>query len=86
MLGLLHMALAHVRNIEIFALLMPLVVLTPLASQFALQPARFARMGLPAAFIAVLLIAARRLDLGCSRPMPDLRRRKASRRPRPSMC
>jgi hypothetical protein len=31
-LGLLHMALCHVRNIEVFTLLMPLVVLTPLAS------------------------------------------------------
>jgi hypothetical protein len=28
-LGLLHMALCHVRNIEVFTLLMPLVVLTP---------------------------------------------------------
>ena len=45
-LGLLHMALAHVRNIEIFALLLPIVVLAPVASQFALQPARFGAMGL----------------------------------------
>src|SRR5258708_4259356 len=36
-LGLLHMALSHVRNIEIFALLIPLVVLTPVASQFGLH-------------------------------------------------
>ena len=46
-LGLLHMALSHVRNVEIFALLAPLVVLTPLASQFAFEPARFARLALP---------------------------------------
>jgi hypothetical protein len=47
-LGLLHMALAHIRNIEIFGLLLPIVVLAPVASQFAFQPARFARMGVPA--------------------------------------
>jgi hypothetical protein len=42
-LGLLHMALAHVRNVEIFALLLPIVVLAPVASQFALRPAWPAR-------------------------------------------
>ena len=55
-LGLLHMALAHNRNIDIFVLLVPIVVLTPVASQFAFQPARFARMGMPAAAMAVLLV------------------------------
>ena len=55
-LGLLHMALAHNRNIEIFALLLPIVVLAPVASQFAFQPARFARMDVPAAAMAVLLV------------------------------
>ena len=44
-LGLLHMALSHVRNVEIFALLLPIVVLAPVASQFALQPAWLARAG-----------------------------------------
>jgi hypothetical protein len=34
-LGLLQMALAHIRNIEIFAFLLPLVVLEPLSAQFA---------------------------------------------------
>lgn len=33
-LGLLHMALSHTRNIEIFALLTPLVVMQPLAARF----------------------------------------------------
>lgn len=56
-LGLLHMALSHVRNIEVFTLLMPLVVLTPLASQFALQPPRGPRNSLSLAS-AVVLIAA----------------------------
>ena len=63
-LGLLHMALAHNRNIEIFALLLPIVVMTPVASQFGWQPARFAQMGLPAAVTAVLLVLARLLELG----------------------
>jgi hypothetical protein len=52
-LGLLHMALSHVRNIEIFALLMPLVVMTPVASQFGLQAARFVRT--TAAAIATMI-------------------------------
>ena len=57
-LGLLHMALSHVRNIEIFALLLPIVVLAPVASQFGLRPAWSARAGLPVpttAAIALLL-------------------------------
>jgi hypothetical protein len=53
-LGLLHMALAHVRNLEIFALLLPIVVLAPVASQFALQPARFGSKSAPVASIAML--------------------------------
>ena len=54
-LGLLHMALSHVRNLEIFALLLPLVVLAPVASQFALQPARFAGVTAPLAVAAMLV-------------------------------
>ena len=33
-LGLLHMALSHVRNVEVFALLTPLVMMQPLAARF----------------------------------------------------
>ena len=55
-LGLLHMALSHVRNLEIFALLLPLVVLAPVASQFALQPARFGKIITPLASAAVLAV------------------------------
>jgi hypothetical protein len=55
-LGLFYMALSHVRNIEIFALLMPLVLLTPLSSQFGLQAARVVNMSLPIAS-AVTLVA-----------------------------
>jgi hypothetical protein len=53
-LGLLHMALSHVRNLEIFALLLPLVILAPVASQFALRPARFSKITAPLALAAVL--------------------------------
>jgi hypothetical protein len=55
-LGLLHMALSHVRNIEIFALLLPIVVLAPVASQFALRPAWLARTGAPMPVMAVVLV------------------------------
>ena len=57
-LGLLHMAFSHVRNLEIFALLMPLVVLTPVSTQFGLRAGRFAntgiRIGSAAMLVAVL--------------------------------
>jgi hypothetical protein len=53
-LGLLQMALSHVRNIEIFALLMPLVLLTPVSSQLGLQADRFVRMAFPTASAATL--------------------------------
>jgi hypothetical protein len=55
-LGLLHMALSHVRNVELFALLAPLVVLGPLSSQFALEPARFGKMAFPIASSLVLAV------------------------------
>jgi len=55
-LSLLHMALSHVRNLEIFALLLPIVVLAPVASQFALRPAWPARTGAPMPVTAAVLI------------------------------
>jgi hypothetical protein len=55
-LGLLHMALSHVRNLEIFALLLPIVVLAPVASQFALRPAWTARTWAPMPVAAVMLL------------------------------
>jgi hypothetical protein len=59
-LGLLHMALSHNRNLEIFALLLPLVALAPVAAQFALQPSRFATTAplASAALLAVVLSAS----------------------------
>jgi hypothetical protein len=55
-LGLLYMALSHVRNVEIFALLLPLVVLTPMAAQFGLRAAGVVR--LRAAALLVVLCAS----------------------------
>jgi hypothetical protein len=54
-LGMLHMALSHIRNIEIFALLMPLVVVTPISSQFALQAGRSASSRFPVSSVATLV-------------------------------
>ena len=55
-LGLLHMALSHGRNLEIFALLLPIVLLTPVSQQFALQPTPSGRMTfVSAAMLAVTL-------------------------------
>ena len=53
-LGLLHMVLSHTRNIEIFALLLPLVVLTPVATQFGWRGAAVVRLQ---AVPVVLLVA-----------------------------
>lgn len=53
-LGLLHMALSHVRNLEIFALLIPLVALAPVASQFGIRPTPNSRNTLPLASAAAL--------------------------------
>lgn len=52
LLGFVHMALSHVRNIEVLALLAPLVVVTPLAAQFALP--RAGKANLPFAFVTAL--------------------------------
>ncbi|MBK5655174.1 MULTISPECIES: hypothetical protein [Bradyrhizobium] len=58
-LGLLHMALSHVRNLELFALLLPLAVLTPVATQFGLRAANFGRLkAVPAALLGAGLCAA----------------------------
>jgi hypothetical protein len=57
-LGLLHMALSHVRNIDLFALLLPLAALTPVASQFGLRAADAARLkAAPAAMLIAGLCA-----------------------------
>ena len=55
-LGLLHMALSHIRNLEIFALLLPIVVLAPVASHFALRPVWAARIGAPMPVMAAVMV------------------------------
>jgi hypothetical protein len=52
------MALSHVRNVEIFALLAPLVVAAPIAAQFALQPMQAVRTAFPVASAALLAVLA----------------------------
>ncbi|WP_456802280.1 hypothetical protein [Bradyrhizobium sp. USDA 4474] len=56
-MGLFHMALSHVRNADIFAFLMPLVVLTPVASQFSLRADRTGKMIFPTVPAAMLVAA-----------------------------
>jgi hypothetical protein len=56
-LGLLHMALTHVRNLEIFALLAPLAVVSSVAVQLKLHPRESARPSLPPLATAALIAA-----------------------------
>ena len=55
LLGLLHMALSHNRNIEVFALLTPLVVAGPLAAQLG-RSERSVRTGSRIGLVAVILV------------------------------
>ena len=68
-LGLLHMALSHVRNTEIFALLLPIVVLTPVTTQFDLQPAKLVRLKPVATLVLVSLLGAWTSVLAASQPI-----------------
>jgi hypothetical protein len=54
-LSLFYMAASHVRNVEIFALLLPLVVLTPVSSQFGLQAAPVDKTNFPIASAGALV-------------------------------
>lgn len=56
-LGLLHMALSHGRNLEIFALLLPIAVLTPVSQQLGLQPARSGKVTLVSAAVLAAALA-----------------------------
>ncbi|MGF6307241.1 hypothetical protein ABIB82_001613 [Bradyrhizobium sp. i1.8.4] len=57
-LGLLHMALSHARNVELFALLLPLAVLTPVATQFGLQATGAIRLKVAPAAILIAGLCA----------------------------
>jgi hypothetical protein len=65
-LGLLHMALSHFRNLEIFALLLPIVVLGPVSSQLALQACRSARMTAASAVMLVGMLGVSTWALAAS--------------------
>ncbi|MBR0691839.1 hypothetical protein [Bradyrhizobium lablabi] len=65
-LGLLHMALSHVRNIEIFAMLLPLAVLTPVASQFGLKAVGLARLRVAPAVALLAGLCASTLAVAAS--------------------
>lgn len=59
LLGLLHMALAHVRNADVFALVVPMVLAAPLAANFP----KFANVAIaaplpPRAFVMPAIVAA----------------------------
>ncbi|MBR0756175.1 hypothetical protein JQ604_28705 [Bradyrhizobium jicamae] len=68
-LGLLHMALSHVRNTEIFALLLPIVVLTPVTAQFSLQPGKLVKLKPVVALVLVGLLGAWTSVLAASQPI-----------------
>lgn len=57
-LGLLHMALAHVRNVTVFALLAPLVLAAPLAGRFPRLNSGFAASLRPRVLIVVIAAGA----------------------------
>lgn len=57
-LGLLHMALAHVRNVTVFALLAPVVLAAPLAGRFPRLNFGFAASLRPRILIAAAVVGA----------------------------
>ncbi|WP_166302040.1 hypothetical protein [Bradyrhizobium sp. 2S1] len=57
-LGLLHMALSHVRNLELFALLLPLAALMPVATQFDLRAASIVRLKAAPTTIFIVALCA----------------------------
>lgn len=84
LLGLLHLALKHARNIELLGLLVPLILATPLATQWRRTPSTtrqldqvdrlFKELARPAGIGAVTLTLAALLSLtlGLTRVLPIL--------------
>lgn len=66
-LGLLHMALNHTRNIEVFALLLPIVLAAPLAAQFLPEQPAAAKPGRLATCAGLVLAAALGVMVATSR-------------------
>ena len=70
-LGLLHMALVHVRNIELLALLAPLAVVGPLSVQLGQASstrAGVSRISIAASAVVVMIAAAAAATLAAYRP------------------
>jgi hypothetical protein len=73
--GLLYMALSHVRNIEVFALLMPLVVAKPLTEQWRLTSSPQPQLSLAGASALVAVLCSVTLALAIHntyQPVRDL--------------
>ena len=73
-LGLLHMALAHVRNITVLALLLPVVIAAPLAARFGRadeSPSTARSCGLLAAAAIVAIIAMSSFVIAGNRYAPS---------------
>ncbi|MEW6644055.1 MAG: hypothetical protein AB1586_26350 [Pseudomonadota bacterium] len=70
-LGLLHMALAHMRNVEVFVLLLPIMVLTPVADQFGIAQRQVERS--PGRFGLLPAVAAAAVVLGLFAAVRDIR-------------
>ena len=64
LLGLIWMALSHVRNIEVFAFIAPLVLAKPIAEQWATTGAAAARFGETRAFPVVTMLAVIAMVIG----------------------
>ena len=73
MLGLLHMALSHVRNVEIFALLLPIVMLHARIVAVRLAAGLAWQGGGPGCFNGDARGNARRCDLGNCDQQPRIR-------------
>ncbi|MCA1399791.1 hypothetical protein [Bradyrhizobium sp. BRP56] len=64
LLGLIWMALSHVRNIEVFAFIAPLVLAKPIAEQWGTAGATAARFGETRAFPVVTILAVIAMVIG----------------------
>lgn len=77
-LGLLHMALAHVRNITVLALLLPIVIAAPLAARFGPREEASAKVARPcsvfvtAAMVAVIALSSFVIETNRYAPVSNL--------------
>ncbi|EKS35853.1 hypothetical protein [Afipia clevelandensis] len=76
-IGLLHMALSHIRNITVLALLLPLVIAAPLAARFGRvdespKAARWCGPLAAAALVAIAAMSAFVIAINCYAPSSSL--------------